>query len=144
MTVIEVQRTDTDKDTSGALRAKPPTPPTPTRNKSRGTSRQNSGQESQMGSRLVMAEAMQHKEALKKKCESSGDEGEKEKDNRWSVNIPITKVSNEDKEATEEKRWSVNIPIIRDEKITESGVSKNDDVNIPSIEKMAEHPNLLK
>merc|ERR1712226_36851 len=96
---------------------------------------QNSGQESQMGSRLVMAEAMQHKEALKKKCESSGDEGEKEKDNRWSVNIPITKVSNEDKEATEEKRWSVNIPIIRDEKITESGISKNDDVNIPSIEK---------
>merc|ERR1712156_1099952 len=69
----------------------------------------------------VMAEAAQHKDALRKKSESSGDESEKEKDkSRWSVNIPITRVETEDE--VDQKRWSVNIPIIRNEPQTESKV----------------------
>merc|ERR550539_255306 len=90
VTVIEMQRGDSDQETSIPVKTKPPTGVS----KSRGTSRQNSGQETPTGSRLVLAEAAQHKDALRKKSESSGDESEKEKEkSRWSVNIPITKVA---------------------------------------------------
>merc|ERR1711881_529346 len=85
--------------------------------KSRGTSRQNSGQETPTGSRLVMAEAAQHRDALRKKSESSGDEAENP---RWSVNIPITRVATEDE--VDQKRWSVNIPIIRNDQQNESKI----------------------
>ena len=112
VTVIEIQQGDSDQGSPGAIRSKPPKPP------SRVTSRQNSGQESGKGSKLVMAEAAQHRDALRKKSESSGDESDKEKDkSRWSVNIPIMKVSKEDTakgtDEVEQKRWSVNIPIIK-------------------------------
>merc|ERR1712051_1049978 len=90
VTVIELQRGDSDQETSIPVKTKPPTGVS----KSRGTSRQNSGQETPTGSRLVLAEAAQHKDALRKKSESSGDESDKEKEkSRWSVNIPITKVA---------------------------------------------------
>merc|ERR1712226_1175814 len=84
VTVIELQRGDSDQETSIPVKTKPPMG----KSKSRGTSRQNSGQETPTGSRLVMAEAAQHKDALRKKSESSGDEAENP---RWSVNIPITR-----------------------------------------------------
>merc|ERR1719370_554050 len=108
VTVIELQRGDSDPETSIPVKTKPPTGIS----KSRGTSRQNSSQESPTGSRLVLAEAAQHKDALRKKSESSGDESDKEKEkSRWSVNIPITKVAATEDEV-DQKRWSVNIPII--------------------------------
>merc|ERR1712226_1338632 len=91
VTVIEMQRGDSDQET--AVKTKPPTGIS----KSRGTSRQNSGQETPTGSRLVLAEAAQHRDALRKKSESSGDEAEN-------------------------PRWSVNIPIIRNEQQTESKI----------------------
>merc|ERR1712223_135834 len=117
VTVIEVQRSDSDQESWIPVKNKPPTGIS----KPRGTSRQNSGQETPPGSRLVMAEAAQHKDALRKKSESSGDESEKEKDkSRWSVNIPITRVETEDE--VDQKRWSVNIPIIRNEPQAESKV----------------------
>merc|ERR1712226_316200 len=114
-TVVEVpiQRggAESDPDTPTAVRAKPPSG----QSKSRSTSRQNSGQETGIASRLVMAEAAQHKAALGKKSESSGDESEKERDkSRWSINIPIVKVSKEDTKSSnmdvDQKRWSVNLP----------------------------------
>merc|ERR1712106_225731 len=103
-----------------SIRVKPPSGKSKNRTPSRPTSMEND-------SKLVKAEAAQHRDALRKKSESSGDESEKDKQ-RWSVNIPIIKVkqdeetkentdatsnSNTDKSKDDQKRWSVNIPITR-------------------------------
>merc|ERR1712106_99797 len=126
ITVVEVQgykRSEStlslDEDQQN-IRVKPPSGKSKNRTPSRPTSMEND-------SKLVKAEAAQHRDALRKKSESSGDESEKDKQ-RWSMGIPIIKVkqdeetkentdatsnSNTDKSKDDQKRWSVNIPITR-------------------------------
>merc|ERR1712106_240711 len=125
ITVVEVQgykRSEStlslDEDQQN-IRVKPPSGKSKGRTQSRPTSLVQEND-----SKLVKAEAAQHKDALRKKSESSGDESDKDKQ-RWSVNIPIikidqtkdaaeTKVTNTGEDCKEEqKRWSVNIPIMR-------------------------------
>merc|ERR1712080_358569 len=97
VTVVEVPITrgggECDPETGSTIKTKPPSG----QSLSRSASRQNSGHETGFTSRLVMAEAAQHKAALRKKSESSGDESDKERDkSRQSVNIPIVKISKDD------------------------------------------------
>ena len=135
VTVIEIQR-DSDSETS-SVKSKPPTGSS----RSRGTSRQNSGQEMGSTSKLVMAEAAQHIDALRKKSESSGEESEKEKDkSRWSMNIPITRVDSES-DAIDKKRWSVNLPIIRCDSKSEKSVSKVKEDNIQKVDGLTKPEN---
>merc|ERR1711915_559865 len=63
------------------VKFKPPTGKSKKRSSNRNTS-------VEIDSKLIKAEAEQHKAALRKRSESSGDESEKDKQ-RWSVNIPI-------------------------------------------------------
>eukprot|EP00091_Calanus_sinicus_P013407 TRINITY_DN29789_c0_g1_i1.p1 TRINITY_DN29789_c0_g1~~TRINITY_DN29789_c0_g1_i1.p1 ORF type:complete len:161 (+),score=49.82 TRINITY_DN29789_c0_g1_i1:26-484(+) len=114
VTVVEVQGYKRSESTLSldedqpSIRIKPPSGKSKNRAPSRPTSLENE-------SKLVKAEAAQHKAALRKKSESSGDESEKDKQ-RWSINIPIIKVdptentettatSSDDKSTEEQKRW---------------------------------------